>query len=331
MKTPLVSVVIVSHSRPKELRQVLMSLCSQTLSEIEIIVVDNKSGASPEIEMVVNEFNGCRLLQNNENAGFARAINQGMRAAAGEYIYLSVDDVVLDRECLERFLNFKRMHSEVGLLSGVLYYARDPQTIECAGGKLNLGQFYQLTLNHFAERDIGQMCEPFEVTFILGGIIFAQRKFLMDIGGFREDFFMYFEDSELSIRVKRLGYSLMVLPQAKLYDLIAPNNFQASFVEPQKVANLLAVYLLHAQAWLLPIVYFRFLFSHCRDILKTGGVKSALYKKAWGTFLYAIPRLISDRWRFNRLIEKMSFHEDAKINTLPISAQNHLTLGKTNL
>ena len=331
MKAPLVSVVIVSHSRPKELRQVLMSLRSQTLSEIEIIVVDNKSDASPEIEIVVNEFNGCRLLQNYENVGFARAMNQGMHIAAGEYLYLSVDDVVLDRECLERFLNFKRMHSEVGLLSGVLYYAREPQTIECAGGKLNLGQFYQLTLNHFAERDIGQMCEPFEVTFILGGIIFAQRKFLMDIGGFREDFFMYFEDSELSIRVKRLGYSLMVLPQAKLYDLIAPNNFQASFVEPQKVANLLAVYLLHAQAWLLPIIYIRFLFSHCRDILKTGDVKSALYKKAWGTFLYAIPKLLGDRWRFNHLIEKRAFHENGKINNLTLIAQNYLTSDKTDL
>lgn len=304
MKTPDVSVIVVSHARPKELRQVLTSLYEQTLRDVEIIIVDNRSTSSPEIKNIVQQFRGTKLLQNDENIGFARAINQGIHVAVGEYLYLSVDDVLLERECLEQFLMFHRSHSEVGLLSGILYYARDPHTIECAGGELKLSRIYQLKFNYFCERDTGQIKEPFHVTFILGGITFAPRNLLLQIGGFREDFYMYFEDAELSIRVKRLGYSLMVLPKAKLYDIIAPSNLQENFIGQQKIRNLLALYLLHAQLRWLPIFYMGHLFFYTRNALRTGIGKSSICWQAWRAFLYTVPHLLGDRYRFWRLRQR---------------------------
>src|SRR5947209_6307903 len=101
---PTVSVVVLSYERPALLREALRSLAAQSYAPREIIVVDNRSTVSDEVARVAAEFPSVRLIRNRENVGYAAGMNRGIAEAACEYVYLTEDDITLDRDCIRRLV-----------------------------------------------------------------------------------------------------------------------------------------------------------------------------------------------------------------------------------
>lgn len=292
---PLVSVIILSHQRPGYLWRVLDSVLAQSYRNLEIIVVDNRSRDSDEIARIVHSYEGVRLVQNKTNLGFTGGMNKGIEAATGLYLHLTVDDVLFEKDCLQQLVEYMESQPSTGLLSGILY--NEDGSIRCAGGKVDLAPVYTKTIFGAGEKDIGQFSAAYPVKYIPGGMIFSRADLLKQLKGFRRDFFIYGEDSELCARVSKLGYDIVVVPQAKVTVLDVPHAFTPEGIAFHKLKNLFTLYLLHARLRVLPEFLWRYGIMTFPKYLLTDRKFIWPLMKAWGWFLAKTPSLLSERFR----------------------------------
>jgi GT2 family glycosyltransferase len=293
---PLVSIVVLSHDRPTYLPLSLDSIMGQSYPNLEIIVVDNKSRSSDEIARLVNQYTGVRLVRNGENLGFTGGMNRGIEAATGDYVHCTLDDVILDQDCISHLVEYAREHLSDGLLSGIIY-DESGEKILCAGGEFLLTPIYRQKVFGAGEADAGQFPEPFNVKCIQGGMVFSELEFMRRMKGFREDFFIYSDSIELSARVLKTGNPITIVPRAKIRVIDAPHAFTPEGIAFHKVKNLFALYLLHARLRVLPefflryamIAFLRHLFSNRKYVLPM--------MKAWGWCLMKAPSLLKQRYQ----------------------------------
>ena len=299
---PLVSVIILSHERPGHLLKVLDSVVAQSYQNLEIIVVDNKSRFSDEIARIVRSYEGIRLVQNNTNLGFTGGMNKGIEEAVGLYLHLTVDDVIFEKDCLQQLMEYMESQPSVGLLSGILY--NEDGSIRCAGGKFDLAPLYTKTIFGAGEKDTGQFSEAYPVKYIPGGMIFSRLDLMKQLKGFRRDFFIYCEDSELCARVAKLGYDIVVVPQARATVLDVPHAFTPEGIAFHKLKNLFTLYLLHARFRVLPEFLWRYGVITFPKYLLTDRKFIWPLMKAWGWFLAKTPSLLSERFRNRSLASR---------------------------
>jgi GT2 family glycosyltransferase len=255
--TPRVSVVVLSHNRPRLLRDALASVRAQSERSLEIVLVDNPSPASPAVRALTAEFPGVRLITPATNVGFTGGMNLGLAAARGPFVVFTEDDLTLDGECVRRLVTHLDSNPQVGLVTGLMLN-RDDGTIRCAGGRVRLGPVFRFEVIGEGEGDAGQYAAPFPVEYIPGALIAARRARLQEFGGFRDDFFMYHDDVELCLRVRRAGYSVVVVPAARAAHARPDSSTVSPPLAVHKVKNLYAVYLLHAEVGVLPEFFLRY-------------------------------------------------------------------------
>lgn len=293
---PRVSVIVLSHDRPVYMKPVLDSLMAQTYDNLEIIVVDNKSRSSDQIEAIVRDYPRVRLIKNCANLGFTGGMNKGIEAATGRYGYFTLDDIILEKDCIFQLTSFMESNPQSGLVSGILYQ-EDGETIVCAGGEFDLSSVYKRVFLGTGEKEAGQFSQPFNVTWIPGGTIFTRLDLMRRLNGFRQEFFMYSEDVELCARVLKLGYNLTVVPQAKVFVINAPHAFTSEEMAFHKFKNFFSVYLLHARLSVLPEFYLRYgVINLLRAFFSNRKIVWPMVR-AWGWFLLKTPSLVKDRYR----------------------------------
>ncbi|BAY13429.1 glycosyltransferase family 2 protein [Calothrix sp. NIES-2098] len=292
---PKVSIVILSYNRPKFMREALESVCKQTYRNLEIIVVDNHSPASDEICNLVTKYTNVTLIRNEINLGFAAGMNTGIMAASGEYIYLTEDDIILQPDCVAVLVDYLQNHPDTGLASGMLYN-QEAGTIRCAGGEFELNAIYTQETIGADQNDLGQFIQPFDVSFIPGSMIFAKTNYLQTLGGFRPDFFLYYEDLELCMRVRRDGRRITVIPQAKGHHFEPEKGVSSPLVDFHKLKNFLALYFLHGQLAILPEFTLRYiLLGFFRSIFR-GWQESIIFINALGWLVGNLPHILIDRY-----------------------------------
>lgn len=253
----MVSVVVLHHNRPTWFRPVIESILQQSYAPLEILVVDNRSPATDKIKEMLVDYPQVRLIENSENLGFTGGMNRGIREASGTYVFLTEDDQTLDRDCVARFVDYSAMHDFQGLLSGLIYN-KGQGTIRCAGGDITMGFNFELRMRGEGQVDRGQFSEPFPVSYVAGSTIFSRLDFLRRFGGFREEFFIYSDDTELCLRVRRAGLPIVIVPQAKVYHYEPTGGPAPAIMEFRKLKNFYALYLLHAPLYVLPYFFLKF-------------------------------------------------------------------------
>jgi GT2 family glycosyltransferase len=291
-----VSIILLSYNRPAYLAQALPSLLRQTHKNLEIIVVDNQSASSEEIGRIVGEHPSVKLIRNSLNLGFAGGMNTGLREASGEYVYLTEDDVIVEENCISMLVEYMTSNPTTGLAAPIMYNMSD-RTIKCAGGNFALDAIYRKKIFGEGENDTGQFDQSFDVDFIPGAAIFGRLELLTRLNGFREDFFMYSEDTELCIRVLKSGLKITVVPQAHIYHFEPSIALLNQEIEFHKLKNFFSLYLLHAPLRVLPEFYLRYgLINFLRALVSNRKIVWPT-TRAFGWFLFKSPSLILDRLR----------------------------------
>ena len=301
MAEPRVSIVILSHNRPEALAEALASVVAQTVRDREIVVVDNPSPTSGRIAAVVAAQPEARLIGTGRNLGFAGGINVAWRAARGRLVYLSEDDIVLAPDCVERLAAFAEREADCGICAGVIYDRADGRILS-AGGELALRGVFRAPLRGWGERDTGQFGEPADVAWLPAGAALARRDVLERVGGFRDEFFMYFEDVEICRRIAGLGYRVCFVPGATVQHIPSPAAAApAPDVEFHKLKNLFTLYVLHAPGWAWPAFAARYGVADGVRALARSPARFRLHLRAWGWVLARLPRLLGERWALRRL------------------------------
>jgi GT2 family glycosyltransferase len=217
MSRPALSVIIVTHNDRGHLEECLDSLIRADGAEgTEICVVDNDStDGSPEL--VAEGYRNVHLIRMGENAGFAKANNAGFRECSGENILFLNPDTILPKNGLTGLL--AALENPAVGAAGPLMYDRERRFQVSFGGRRTFwGEMVQKgLLNACQRRAIGRLRRPRDVTWISGACLLARRRVLEAVGGFDEDFFLYFEDIDLCYRIKGADWKLIVHPGVKIF------------------------------------------------------------------------------------------------------------------
>lgn len=215
------SIIIVNWNSKTFLLRCLESIAqAQGTFSMETIVVDNGS-SDGSVDAVRARILGCHLIENQENLGFAKATNQGIREAQGRYLLLLNPDTVVSQEALERLIAFMDENPEAGV-AGV-------QLLNPDGSKQNsIAAFPSLAtelLNKrllrwfFPKRFPGKerhYSEPIEVDSVIGAAMIVRRRALEDVGDLDEDYFLFLEETDWCYRMKKRGWKVFHVPQAKI-------------------------------------------------------------------------------------------------------------------
>lgn len=224
------SVIIVNYNVKYFLEQCLNSiLASHILFEYEIFIVDNNS-TDGSLEYLEPRFTQTHIhfIRNNDNPGFAKACNQAIRQATGEYILLLNPDTVLGENVLSDVCCFLNNTSDAG--------AAGVKTIDGNGRFLPESKrgfptpwasfcklsglesifpksriFGKYSLRYLDENQIHQ------VPVLVGSFMMIRKTVLDKIGLLDESFFMYGEDIDLSYRIMQAGYKNYYLPQKVIH------------------------------------------------------------------------------------------------------------------
>lgn len=223
------SLVIVSFQVRELLRQCLASLARVAESfALEMIVVDNAS-TDGSAEMVAEQFPGVRLIRNAENVGFARANNQGLRVASGRYWMLLNPDTEVPRDAANPFALMTRFMDEqprAGACGASLMYG-DGTRQHSAFRFPSLAQIYidlfpvnwrlrESKLNGRYPFALYERGEPFPIDHPLGAALLVRPEAVAQVGLLDEDYFIYAEEVDWCMRLKRAGWEIWCVPAAQI-------------------------------------------------------------------------------------------------------------------
>lgn len=211
------SIIIVSYNSKQLLEQCLISLktAAEKISH-EIIIVDNNSTDGSK-EYLQPKFTDVKYILNDENQGFAKACNQGFKISSGNYILFLNPDTNVSENCLSDCISFFEANKEAGAVGVRMVDGKGNFLKESKRGlPLPAASFYKLfglaaifpKSKTFAQYYMGHLPEkennPVEV--LSGAFMMIRKEVFEKAGKFDEDFFMYGEDVDLSLRLVRSGY-----------------------------------------------------------------------------------------------------------------------------
>lgn len=211
------SVIIVNYNVKYFLEQCLHSVqkaCSNI--DAEIIVTDNNSSDGSR-EYLEPNFPDVKFIWNSSNTGFAKANNQALAKAGGDFILILNPDTILSEDSIEKCIWFFTMHPDAGavgirMIDGSGNFLKEskrafPSPLTSLFKLSGLARLFPHSKT-FARYHLGHLSEKenHEVDVLAGAFMMMPKKVLDKIGNFDERFFMYGEDVDLSYRIQKAGY-----------------------------------------------------------------------------------------------------------------------------
>lgn len=226
-----VSIIIINYNTKNLTKQCLNSVLEKTVGlDFDIFVVDNNS-QDGSVEMLEKDFPQVKLIKNPKNSGFGAANNIAIKQSDAKYVFLLNSDTILLNNAIKIFFDFMENpeNLQVGNCGGLLYnedlsyqysYGDFPSVEHIFFKRLYLDKIFK---SYYCKKfNPGKYEEPSantEVGYIAGASIFFRKSALDEAGLFDEDFFLYYEETELNYRIKKKTYKTMLLPEAKIIHL----------------------------------------------------------------------------------------------------------------
>lgn len=208
------SIIIPTWNSDAYLQICLSCLGQQTFRNFEVLIVDNGSTAFEEDKIIARWPSlTIKVFSLKENKGFATACNLGARQAAGEWLAFLNADAFPSPTWLEQFHAAVQRFPEAGAFSSFLFQANSPVLIDDIGDVYNFSgsawkRGYGYPLSQAPQ-------QPERIFSANAAAAFYRRDVFLEIGGFDEEFFSYFEDVDLGFRLNLYGYKCLFLPGAK--------------------------------------------------------------------------------------------------------------------
>ncbi len=210
---PKASVIIVNANHLHDLKRCLPSIFRQRYPDYEILVVDNAS-TDGSVEYLAREFPQAKVIRNEANLGYAGANNVGFKHASGEYIAILNPDTRVEPDWLKELVIALQADVKSGLATPKILMMDDPARVNTCGNEITLtGLTFCRGLDQPAEK-----YNQLEIVSAVSGAAFViKRSVLEQIGGFDGTFFMYYEDTDLSLRAMLAGYTCLYVPTSVVY------------------------------------------------------------------------------------------------------------------
>jgi GT2 family glycosyltransferase len=257
------SIIIVSWNVREKLRENLKALFALTPSpsptpgvvagegglSTEVFVVDNNS-SDGSAEMVKNEFPQINLIANQENLGFAKANNQAIKKslqlnsgqAQGDFILLLNPDMKVFPDTLANMVKWMRENKQASVAgchlvdeagNTIKHVRRFPRFSDQLAIALKIPHLFSAILNNYLRVDFDYK-KSAKVDSVRGGFFMIRKEVLEKIGLLDERFFLWFEEVDYCLRVKKSGGEVWFTPDAKCVDYVGQSFLQVKRGVTQK-------------------------------------------------------------------------------------------------
>lgn len=238
-KNLVVSIIFVYYNTPREIINALESI-KKALGNYyyEVIVIDNCS--LKPLPKEISDF-GIKVIKNKVNEGYGKALNQGVKAAKGEYLVFSNSDVVFLPNSIAAMVDVLENNKFIGAIGPQLL--DNKKKIQMVGSGMPFlpqalfvfsflnkvfpanrfsKNYYLSNFDRKTEKEIPVLC---------GACFLMKRQIFDEIKGFDERFFMYFEEADICYRIKKQGYGVLYYPLAKVIHLIGKSSSDKSLIQ----------------------------------------------------------------------------------------------------
>lgn len=213
---PLVSIITVNYRQAQITCDFLDSLREIHYPHYEVLLVDNGM-LEDESDKFRQHHPRVRVINSVDNLGFAGGNNLAIREALGDYILLINNDTIVPADFLESLVQVLETHPKAGMVSPKIYFYDEPQVLQYAGrGKID----FRTGRGRDAAKgtlDEGQFDDLRQADYAHGACVLIRRTLLEEIGLLREDYFMYYEELDFSVRARRAGWEILYTPKAYIH------------------------------------------------------------------------------------------------------------------
>lgn len=220
-----VSIIIVNYNTQQLTMNCIDSVFEKTKDvEFEVILVDNAS--TDGSRDIFEKDSRIKYIYSEANLGFGKGNNLGYQYARGKYILLLNSDTLLINNAVYELVNFMEIHPEVSIAGGALF---NSEMERCTSYGLLLPSLKQeldtLFRGFFSRNLIKRMNREIAtkgfayIGYVTGADMMLRRERIEEIGMFDSDFFMYYEETEMTSRYVAKGYKSAFFPNAKIQHL----------------------------------------------------------------------------------------------------------------
>ncbi len=208
--------------------------------DYEIIVADNNSQNDENLQKLIDD-KGIKVVRLDDNYGFGKANNAGVKESTGEYIFLFNPDTKCHDNSISILLEKIKTDQTIGVIGpNIINAEANPSHAFRRAGdgimtELNFALFglpYKLIYgNNF---EFNHTTKQMDVAYVCGAAMLMKRETFEKVGGFDENFFMYYEDQDLCNRIKKTGSRIVNEPSAVIQHLegtsISVNSRRENFI-----------------------------------------------------------------------------------------------------
>ena len=245
-----VSIIIVNYNTGRLLLNCIRSIKEKTHGlSYEIVVVDNAS-SDRSGELAHSANHDVTVVNCAENLGYGRGNNRGMEEATGKYLFLLNPDTILLNNAVKIMFDYMEIpeNRRIAVCGAALYNEKHAPAV-------SFGKFPSLCSMIWYSLPVPLKCrgnaglvihdaaKPFIIDYVTGADFFVRRNVLERTGCFDDNYFTYYEESDLSKRISGLGYQSVIVPSAAIMHLEGK-----SFKNSRKRKNLMyesSLYYLH--------------------------------------------------------------------------------------
>ncbi len=285
------AVAILNWNGKALLEKFLPDVISNSPSYSEIFVIDNGS-SDDSIKFLKQKFPSVKILLNENNFGYAKGYNDGLKKIDADYFILLNSDVQVTKNWIEPIIALMEANKKIAACQPKLLNYNIRDEFEYAGGA---GGFIDKYGYPFCrgrifdsfEKDKGQYNDSREIFWASGACLFVRSKTFFEAGQLDEDFFAHMEEIDLCWRMKNMGYKVMYCSDSVVYHI---GGGTLSKISPEKTFlnfrnNLILLSKNHAPEYFRSKILIRFLldgvaglrflfagqFSHFVAVLKAHG------------------------------------------------------------
>ena len=209
---PKVFIVILNYNGKEVIKKCLTSVFKLDYPDFEVVIIDNNS-TDGSFEIAKSTFSKASFIKNEENLGFSAGNNLGIRFAIermAQYVLVLNNDTEVEKDFLKKLVEEGEKNKLVGILSPVIFNGNTKE-VWFSGGKVD---WLRMKSQH--ETGIKKE-ESYETEYITGCAMLIKAEVFKKIGLFDENFFLYWEDADFSVRAKRDGFKNIVVSSSWIY------------------------------------------------------------------------------------------------------------------
>ncbi|MBT3356134.1 glycosyltransferase family 2 protein [bacterium] len=225
---PKLSIIITSYQNPELLRLCLESIKKNAKDlEYETIVADSSTGEQT-YDLFKEDFKETLFIPNQKNKGFGGLVNQGLKKAKGDFLFIINADIIIKDNAIKKLLEFIEKDDTVGIVAPKLINFDNSVQQSCFRLYSLLTIIYRRTflgrmsfakkhLANFLMKKEQKLGNIFDADWVMGSAMMTRRKAVDKIGPYDKRYFMYFEDVDWCRRFWESGYRVVYNPKVKVF------------------------------------------------------------------------------------------------------------------